>query len=524
MFKNVFMNKVPSGIGDPSVKIPFFKLGDVGALLYLFAMNVGNFILIASVLVGFGWPVELVFGKVIPGICVGLLFQGLYYSWMGYRLAQKEQRTDVCALPFGLSTPAVFVFLFGVILPLQHGLKLPPEQVWTAAIAACFLGGIIEAFGGLIGPTLRKYLPRAAMLATVAGIAMVWMVTKGLFGVYSNPVFGMPILIIVLLGLIGGVLISKKIPAILLAVVFALAYGLMMGETSFNLEAIKGITLPQLDIAAVFSGWGLLYAFLAIIIPIEIYNFIETMDNVEAAAAAGDDYNVAEAQLVDGGATMMTAMFGGIMPTSVWIGHVGFKKSGAGIGYTAAAGLLFAICGFFGLFEFLYYLMPKMLFYALYVWIALLMISQAFVDTPRRYTFAIGMALVPHLANLVYTEVKMTLASVHIYNLTPEVQAALSKAGVLWDGCAALSHGSILSGMLWGSVMVFIIDRQFKKASIMTFIAAVLAAIGLIHGARIGFDQIANPFAVSYVIIACMLYAVHVFKDKLVIPMRHDYV
>lgn len=517
-------NGSPLQSGGEPFKIPLFKSGDIGGIVYMFAGNIGNFILVAATLLGFGWSKELVFGKVIPGISLGLMVQGLYYAWMAYRLAKKERRTDVCALPSGLSTPAVFVFLYGVIMPLQHGLGLAPEKVWTAAVAACFLGGAIESVGGLIGPTIRKYLPRAAMLATVAGIALVWMATKGLYDVYATPILGMPILIIAILGLIGGYMLPRKISPLLVALVFGIVYALFLGESSINVENLGSITLPTFSLGAVFTGFGMIIPFLAIIIPIEIYNFIETMDNVESAAAAGDEYNVAEAQAVDGGCTMISAIFGGIMPNTVWLGHVGLKSGGSGIGFSWISGLLFGVCGFFGVFEFLYHLMPEVLIAVTYLWCAIIMVTQAFNDSPRRYGAAIALALVPHMANYAYTEVMMTLGSANIYELTPAVNEALKKAGVMWGGVEALSNGAILTGMIWASIMVFIIDRRLDKAAIMTLIAAFGAAIGLLHGSQISLNNIMNPFVIGYLSIAAIMFVVHIFRDKLEVPTRFDYV
>ena len=66
--------------------------------------------------------------------------------------------------------------------------------------------------------------------------------------------------------------------------------------------------------------------YLTIVIPVEIYNFIETMDNVEAANAAGDNYNVRETQFADGICTMISAICGGVVPNTVWLGHAGLKN------------------------------------------------------------------------------------------------------------------------------------------------------------------------------------------------------
>ena len=51
------------------------------------------------------------------------------------------------------------------------------------------------------------------------------------------------------------------------------------------------------------------------------------MDNVEAANAAGDNYSVRETQFADGICTMLSAICGGVVPNTVWLGHAGLKKS-----------------------------------------------------------------------------------------------------------------------------------------------------------------------------------------------------
>jgi len=510
---------VPSGTG-----VPLVKSGDVAGVVYAFAGNIGNFVLVAYTLLGFGWSEELVFRKVIPGISVGLMLQGLYYAWMGWKLGKKEGRSDVTALPSGLSTPAVFVFLYGVIMPLQYGLNLAPEQVWVAAVAACFLGGAIETAGGFVGPWIKKIIPRAAMLATVAGIAMVWMATKGLYDVYASPVLGMPVLIIAVLGLIGGYMLPKKISPLLVAIILGIIYALILGESSVDLEGVGQLTLPSFTAGAVISGFKLIVPYLPVIIPIEIYNFIETMDNVESAHAAGDNYNVGEAQIVDGAATMISALFGGIMPNTVWLGHAGLKKGNAGIGFSWISGLLFGICGFFGVFNFFYHLMPEVLIAITYLWCALILITQAFADSPRRHGAAIAIGFVPHLANYAYTEVMGALGSMGVYELTDEIRTGLTDAGVMWGGVEALNNGAIITGMLWASLMVFIIDRRLDKAGHAALVGTGLTFFGMIHSASIGFNAGPTPFVIGYLSVAAICYLAHVFRDKLDVPVRFDYV
>lgn len=511
-------------MGNNEVKIPLFKAGDVSGIVYAFFGNIGNFILVAATLMSFGWPKELVFGKVIPGICVGLIFQGFYYAWMAYRLGKKEGRSDVTALPSGLSSPAVFVFLFGIIMPLQFGLNLEPEKVWQAAVAACFLGGVIELLGGFAGPYIRKIIPRAAMLATVAGIALVWMGTKGLYDVYASPILGMPVLMIAIIGLIGGYMFPGKIPPLLVSLVFGIIYALALGEATFDLTGVGEATPPIFALGDIIAGFKLIVPFLSVIIPIEIYNFIETMDNVESAIAAGDNYDVGEAQIVDGIATMLSALFGGVVPNTVWLGHAGLKKGDAGIGYSWLSSILYIICGFFGVFYFFYNLMPEVLIAITYIWCAVIMVAQAFIDTPRRHGAAIAMGLIPHLANYAYTEITGALSAVGVEEVTAEVGQKLLDSGVMWGGLEALNNGAIITGMAWATMVVFIIDRSLDKAGHTSLFCAVVSFFGFIHASELGINAAPIGYTIGYLSMALICYGMHIFRDKLHVPRRYDYV
>lgn len=507
------------------IHIPLFKPGDVGGVVYAFAGNIGNFIFVASVLLSFGWSKELVFDKVIPGISLGLMLQSLYYAWMGWKLARKKGNADVTAMPCGVSTPAMFIFLFGIIMPLQQGLNLPPEDVWHASLAACFLGGAIEVVASFFGARIRQLLPRVAMLATVAGIALVWMATKGLFDVYASAILGMPILIVALLGLIGGYMLRNRLLSpMLLAIVFGIMYALLLGKASINTADLGRATFPEFTLSGVMAGMVLIVPYLAVLIPIKIYNFIETMDNVEAAAAAGDEYSVGEAQCLDGWATMVAALFGGNIPCTAWLGHPGLKKSGAGIGFSWVSGLMFGVCGFFGAFSFFYAIMPEVLISVTYLWCAIIMIAQAFVDSPRRYGAAIGIALVPHMADYLYTQIHSALALANIYEFTPEVNKALVDAGVMWNGVEALARGAIISGMVWACLTVFIVDRRLNRAAWTCLVAGALSAFGFIHAPSIGLVSWNNPMVIGYLSMGVIFVLTHRFRHKLDISTRFDYV
>lgn len=517
-------NKMGNSVKNSGAKLkfPIFTRGDFNGVIYVFVGNIGSFLVAIASLKGFGWSDELIFDRVIPGICLGLLFSGLYYTFMAIRLGRKEGRTDVTALPFGLSTPVMMVYLFSVIAPLQFGLGLSPEETWKYTLAAVFVGGLIESCGGFVGPIVRKLIPRAAMLATVGGIALVWMGTRGVFSVYALPLVGMPVLMVALLGLIGGYKLPKRIPPLVVALVMGIVFALVFKEATIVLDKLGTFTPAIPAIGTMIEGFKGILPVLVTIIPVEIYNFIETMDNVESAIVAGDNYNVKEAQIIDGVATALGACFGAVLPNTVWIGHPGLKKSGCGIGFAWVSGLLFAIAGFFGFFNFLYYLIPGVVVAIVFLWCTQLIVTQSFVDNPRRYGAAIVIGLIPHIADLLHTQTTAVFSALGS-EMTTENIAAMVNGGAYWYGVPELKAGAIITGMLWAAVVCFIIDRNLVKATIACLVGAVMTFFGIIHGSSLGINVGDPKLLCGYLMAAAVAIIFHLVRRKLEYERRYDY-
>ncbi len=513
--------------------IPFFKKGDIGGLTYVVTNNIINYLVVISTLSGvFQWPAEIVFGKVIPGMSIGLMISCFVYCYMAVQLAKREGRTNVTALPSGVSTPAMFVMLYGVIMPLNFTLE-DPNLVWQASVAACFVGGFVEFCGGIIGPWMKRKIPRAALLGTVAGIGFIWMSTQGLFDIYSDPVVGLPILIIAMLGVFGGYLFPKGTPPLVVAVVGGIIYAYALGRTSFDFSNV-GIYVPNpaTSLEHLLDGFVLIVPYLTIIIPIEIYNFIETMDNVEAANAAGDNYDVRKTQFADGACTMISAIFGGVVPNTVWLGHAGLRQADAGIGYSAVSGIIFGIAGFFGLFTFFSGLVPPAITGITYLWCATIMVSQAFRVCDRKHFAAIGIAMVPPVADFLFTQVTGMAGLSEIWpeqtangvmGFDPVVSQQILDAGVLWNGVPEVKAGAIIIGLILGALTVFIIDHQLDKAAWTMLAGAGLAGFGFIHSAALGVYP-TSPFVFAYLVAAILFALLHIsHKRSTLIETQEDF-
>ena len=511
-----------------------FTSGDLGGVTYLVTNNIVNYLIVIATLSGvLGWPDEIVFGRVIPGMSIGLMLGGFYYAYMALKLAKKEGREVATALPSGVSTPAMFVILFGVVMPLHYALG-DPELSWSAAVCACFIGGAVEFIGGIIGPWIKKSLPRAALLGTIAGIGFIWMATQGVFDVFGDPVIGLPILIVAMLGLFGGYTFGKKLPPLVIAIVGGVIYALALGRSTFDFSGVGFYTPnPVTGIQGILNGFAVVVPYLTIIIPIEIYNFVETMDNVESANAAGDDYSVREAQFADGICTMLSAVFGGVVPNTVWLGHAGLKKAEAGSAYSWLSGLILGVAGVFGLFTFLSKLVPPAVCAITFLWCAIIMVAQGFRACSPKHYAAIAMAMVPPVGDYLYSQITGAVGLADIWTevlpsglsgYSPEVTQMLLDAGVMWNGVPAVKAGAVILGLLLGAMTVYIIDRKLDRVGFVALGGAAMSLFGFIHSAALGFYP-TSPYFIGYVIVAVLCFILHTGrKSWFQAPDDFDYV
>lgn len=125
-------------------KPALFALGDINAFFGLMLDNMSDLVIMAAILTGvFGMPRDLVLSRMLPGSAVGVLAGDLLYSWMAWRLARREGRDDVTAMPLGLDTPSTFGMAFGVIGPCYLATR-DPLLTWQVAMATIVLMGVLR--------------------------------------------------------------------------------------------------------------------------------------------------------------------------------------------------------------------------------------------------------------------------------------------------------------------------------------------------------------------------------------------
>src|SRR5580700_10300829 len=200
-------------LGKPKLWVP----GDWNAF-FGFGTNILVNLLTLSALLRFvlQMPDELVFKRILPATGLMLCLSTFYYASLAYRLAKKTGRTDVCALPSGISVPHMFIVTFVVMLPIALATK-DPIKGWEAGLTWVFVQSFVLMAGGFVGPIIRKVTPRAALLGTLAGVSITFISMAPALQMFMTPVIGITCFAIILLSWFGGIKYGK-IPAGLVAI------------------------------------------------------------------------------------------------------------------------------------------------------------------------------------------------------------------------------------------------------------------------------------------------------------------
>jgi AGZA family xanthine/uracil permease-like MFS transporter len=479
-------------------------------------------------------PDALVFGRILPAVGLMLCLSTFYYAWLAYRLAKRTGRTDVCALPSGISVPHMFIVVFVIMLPIS--LKTgDPMKGWSAGLVWVFFQSFMLMIGGFIAPVIRRITPRAALLGTLAGVAITFISMRPALEMYMTPQIGLICFAIILVSWFGGIRYPGGMPAglVAIAVGMIIAWGSNLFGLGFGGLSVKGVTdaaagfgfnVPSPAIDQIFSGFEYLGVILITAIPFGIYDLVESMDNVESAEAAGDPYPTTRVLTADGVVSLIGCVMGNPFINAVYIGHPGWKAMGGRIGYSAATGVMVIVLAWFGIISLMLALVPVVAISPILLYIGMLIGAQSFQTTPLRHAPAVVLALVPHLAAWAKSQLDTMLgatvdaaqkvgglASDKAADVKAAAIASLPQKGVLYHGLEVLGGGSILTGVILGAIGVFVIEREFVKASAFAFAGAVMTYFGFMHGEAIGIGDgfgVTPSVALAYVVLAVGFFAV----------------
>ncbi len=476
-----------------------FVRGDVDGFFGLALDNLVQLLVIdalcRSVL---GFPNELIYGRILPAAAVSLLIGNLFYARQALALARATGREDVTALPYGINTPSLFAFRFLVMLPAKlaaeaAGATDPARVAWQVGLVACLGSGLIEFSGAFVAERIRRATPRAALLSTLAGIALTFISLGFFFRIYARPIVGLSTLAVIMLVYFGRVRFRGGMPGGLVAVLLGTALAWLTGIAPVGASPQTGaglyLPVPVLGdlLSALAGGQWLMY--LSVIVPMGLFNIIGSLQNIESAEAAGDLYPTRPSLAMNGLGTIAAALFGSCFPTTIYIGHPGWKGLGARAGYSVLNAAFFTLVLLSGTLAYIAWLVPIDAGMAIVLWIAIVITAQAFQTTPREHAPAVVMGILPGMAAWGALMAKTALRAAG-YGAPggPAFSDALIERFLGSDtwihGAFALEQGFILTAMLMSAATVAVIGRRFNRAAMWCAIAAALSAIGLMHSYR----------------------------------------
>jgi len=449
-----------------------------------------------------GFSEELFFYRILPASAIGLIIGNGFYAWQALKLARRENRDDVCAMPYGASAITVVVYVFLVMFPTQQkalamGMDKETADIiaWHTGLLACMVSGSIEFLGAFVAHHIRKVTPRVVMLVAIAGTGLAFISMDYVFRTYAYPLIGFTSLALALVFYFGGAKAKGGVPGGLLI----LAGGSLMAwalhwsgfpsvvppSADFSLEHI-GLHLPALEVMRVFSSFEMIVEFLPVVIPFGFIFLIGSLQNIEAAAAAGDAYPPKPLLLANGAGSLGTAFFGSPFPTTIFLGHPGYKRIGARAGYSTINAIVWTLVCMTGTLSVFAYLIPIEAVMPILIWIGMVVCAQNFQVAEKRHIPAVVLGLTPAIAGYVGLAVKHAMSAaevatgVNLYN-QGFIDSFVAIRTFYADGMFALGQGFIYTSMILAGITYYAIERRFTLAAHWCMVGALLSLIGFTH-------------------------------------------
>jgi AGZA family xanthine/uracil permease-like MFS transporter len=529
-FSGALMNK-------PVFKYRWFVAGDINGFFGLMFDNLTVLSFLAFILIfAFKYPADIVFGKMFPGTAFGVLFGDLVYTWIAFRLAKKNNNTNVTAMPLGLDTPSTIGISLTVLGPAFIYLKGKGIAEYDAAMMTWYIGmatmviiGIFKLVFSFFGGWVQKVVPQAGLLGSLAGIGLALIGFIPLIDIFGLPVIGMISLGLILYTLVAKIKLPKNFPGVFAAIFIgtALYYilapmGLAGGSfTPPSLQLHFGMPVPTLGF---IHGFLQALKYLPIALPFAILTIVGGINVTESAKVAGDNYNTRDILLTEACSTLIAGVCGGVAQTTPYIGHPAYKAMGSRSGYTVLTGLFIGLGGMLGYVSFFVELIPRAVLAPILIFVALEIIVQAFRTVPPSHTTAVAFSLFPNVARLLQIKLSNTdFIPLDKFNGLMIISGKTLPEMLI---IVALGNGFILTAMLWGAFVAKLIDRKLRQASLYLVITAVFTFFGIIHSAipdgdsyfpwnlQGVFKQIPYQFSAAYLVLAAMFFILSYAKQS----------
>jgi AGZA family xanthine/uracil permease-like MFS transporter len=184
--------------------------------------------------------------------------------------------------------------------------------------------------------------------------------------------------------------------------------------------------------------------------------------------------------------TLAAACFGSCFPTTIYIGHPGWKRLGARIGYSLLNGAFITSVCLTGTVALIALAVPIEAGLAIVLWIGVVIVAQAFEAVPTRHIAAVAVGILPGIAAWGAFMLKQGLRAAGMGGPTgaqfsPGLETSINALDIAARGLFALEQGFLFTAMILAAVTVEIIEQRFARAAAWCLVGAALSWVGLIH-------------------------------------------
>ena len=498
----------------------WFSAGDLDGFFGLFFSGFPDLLLIVGLAPVCGFPLSFVASRILPGAAISILAGNIFYAFQARRLARREGRSDVTAIPFGVNTPTIFAYVFLIMGPVYVRTH-DANMAWHAGVFASLMSGLVQTAGSFVTDWLRRNTPRAALLSPLAGLALAYLCLGFVFGVFQQPAVAL-LPMLVLFSLYGSQLkLPYRLPPGLAIGLGAILVAVMRRLHIYTVPVpalpAVGLYLPHaVNIFALFKQQSY-WPYLSIIVPLAALDTLASLMILESVKVAGDDYATKPSLLMNGLGTIAAACLGSPFPTTLYLGHAAHKANGARSGYSLLNGLVtLALCTT-GVLPIVLHFVPLEVAAPVIIWFGLITVGQAVTEVHANQAIAVIMGLIPALAQWA-TSIADTVArkaGSSLMEIAPRMGGDLAMGGLI-----ALGQGSLLTSMLWSAALAFIVQRRFLPAAGWVAAAAAFSTVGIIHAYKLSANGVesligwwvAPQFSLAYAggaafLLACGWYA-----------------
>jgi AGZA family xanthine/uracil permease-like MFS transporter len=406
-------------------------------------------------------------------------------------------------MPLGLDTPSTLGVALLVLNPVLKaaltgethlGRRLEHQEAmlfsWHVGVVVLGLVGLFKVACAPLGNAVRRWVPRAGLLGSLAAIAVALIAfVPLLLHIAPVPLVGLLALTVILVTLVAHRKLPLNLPGALVALVLGVILyygGLLLGNglgtplvppvAGADSEAPRLLSPSFPFLSEQWSWWqAVLLAALAklpVILPFALATIVGGIDCTESAAAAGDPYDTRTILFTEGFSSVAASLLGGVIQTTPYIGHPAYKALGGRAAYTLATALFVGAVGCLGVFGTLIHWLPDAALFPILVFVGLEITAQSFRATPPHHYPALALAILPTLAYLATVPLKMVLGP----------QAPASEGGqlvVITLNC--LANGFIVTSLLWAAALVTLLEGRPRQAAGYCLLTGLCALFGIIH-------------------------------------------